>query len=219
MLELDLIALFLAGLLGGGHCAGMCGGIVGAFSAQLPAGPKLPYHIGFNVGRLLGYAFIGFILGGLASFTSLAQLQSVKTILFVLANILLIVLGLYIAGWSRWLTKIEKVGQPIWRQIQPLLRRFLPIRTLWHTPIIGFLWGWIPCGLVYTASLAALSTASMWQGAGVMLAFGLGTLPNLLLMGLFASGLMRVLNYPGVRPCFGVIIIGFGVYRLIGIAI
>ena len=219
MLELDFIALFLAGLLGGGHCAGMCGGIVGAFSAQLPAGPKLPYHLGFNLGRLLGYAFIGFMLGGLASFTSLSQLQSVKTILFILANFLLIFLGLYIAGWSRWLTKIEKVGQPIWGLVQPILRRFLPIRSLWHTPIIGFLWGWIPCGLVYTASLAALSTASMWQGAGVMLAFGIGTLPNLLLIGLFASRLMRVLNYPAVRPFFGMIIICFGIYRLVGIAL
>lgn len=216
MLELDFVALFLAGLLGGGHCAGMCGGIVAAFSSQLPAGPKTPYHIGFNLGRLAGYAFIGAVLGGLASITSLSQLQSVKSILFVLANLLLILLGLYIAGWSRWLTRIEGVGQPIWRQIQPLLRHFLPIRSVWHTPVIGFLWGWIPCGLVYTASLAALSTASMTKGAGVMLAFGLGTLPNLLLIGLFASRLTRALNYGGVKPVFGLVIMGLGLYRLLG---
>nr|WP_314899865.1 sulfite exporter TauE/SafE family protein [uncultured Deefgea sp.] len=216
MLELDFLALFLAGLLGGGHCAGMCGGVVAAFSSQLPAGPKLPYHIGFNIGRLLGYALIGAVLGGIAGVTALAQLQSVKSVLFVLANLLLIVLGLYVAGWSRWLTKIERVGQPIWQRIQPLLRRMLPIRSVWHTPVIGFLWGWIPCGLVYTACLAALSTASIGKGAGVMLAFGLGTLPNLLLIGLFASRLTQFLSYPGIRPCFGLVIIGMGLYRLLG---
>lgn len=219
MLELDYLALFLAGLLGGGHCAGMCGGVVAAFSAQLPAGPKLPYHLGFNLGRLLGYMLIGAILGGVAGITALAQMQSVKMGLFVAANLLLIALGFYIAGWSRWLTHIERIGQPIWQRIQPLLRRFLPIRSVWHTPVIGFLWGWIPCGLVYTASLAALSTASAVNGAGVMLAFGLGTLPNLVLIGLFASRLMKFLNYPGVRPCFGMLIIALGVYRLWGIFI
>ena len=218
MLELDFLALFLAGLLGGGHCAGMCGGVVAAFSSQLPAGPKLPYHIGFNLGRLLGYALIGGILGGLAGITVLFQLQLLKSVLFVVANLLLIILGLYIAGWSRCLTKIERIGGPVWGQIQPLLRRLLPIRSIWHTPMIGFLWGWIPCGLVYTASLAALSTASVSQGAGVMLAFGLGTLPNLLLIGLFASRLTRALNYPGVKPCFGLIIIIIALYRLVGMA-
>ncbi|MGL6041518.1 MAG: sulfite exporter TauE/SafE family protein, partial [Deefgea sp.] len=92
----------------------------------------------------------------------------------------------------------------------------LPIRSVWHAPVIGFLWGWIPCGLVYTASLAALSTASMTKGAGVMLAFGLGTLPNLLLIGLFASRLTRALNYRGVKPVFGLVIMGLGLYRLLG---
>ncbi len=217
MLELDWLALFLAGLLGGGHCAGMCGGIVAAFSANLPKGPRWMYDLGFNFGRLAGYVAVGAILGGIASFTALGQLQVLKSILFILANILLIVLGLYIAGWSLWLTQVEKVGQPLWRAIQPILRRFLPIRSVWHTPLIGFLWGWIPCGLVYTASLAALSTASAFKGGAVMLAFGLGTLPNLLLMGFFAARFMRVLNYPGVRPSFGVVIMAFGVYRLLSL--
>ncbi|MBM5570419.1 MULTISPECIES: sulfite exporter TauE/SafE family protein [Deefgea] len=218
MLELDFVALFLAGLLGGGHCAGMCGGVVAAFSSQLPAGPKLPYHLGFNLGRLLGYALIGAILGGLAGITALSQLQSLKSVLFVLANVLLIALGLYIAGWSRWLVRIERIGQPVWQRIQPLLRRLLPIRSVWHTPMIGFLWGWIPCGLVYTASLAALSTGSASKGVGVMLAFGIGTLPNLLLIGLFASRLTQALNYPGVKPSFGLMIMAIGLYRLVGIS-
>ena len=217
MLELDYLALFLAGLLGGGHCVGMCGGIVAAFSANLPTGRRWPYHVGFNLGRLLGYALIGAILGGLASFATLGALQSVKVGLFVLANLLLIVLGLYIAGWSRILTQVEKLGQPIWRALQPLLRRLLPIRSLWHAPLVGLLWGWIPCGLVYTASLAALSTASASKGAGVMLAFGLGTLPNLLLLAAMAQQVLQLLSRRGVKQIFGSLIIALAASRLVGI--
>ncbi|WP_410498286.1 sulfite exporter TauE/SafE family protein [Chitinibacter sp. S2-10] len=214
MLEINLFALFLAGLLGGGHCIGMCGGIVTAFSLQLPAGARWPYLLGFNLGRLAGYALIGAILGALASFATLGALQSVKIGLFFAANLLLIGLGLYIAGWSRALTRIEALGQPIWRRVQPLMRTLLPIRSIWQTPLIGLLWGWIPCGLVYTASLSALASANAISGAGVMLAFGLGTLPNLLLMGLMANRLQNALKKIWLRRACGVIVIALALYQL-----
>ncbi|WP_028449017.1 sulfite exporter TauE/SafE family protein [Chitinibacter tainanensis] len=214
MLEVDLLALFLAGLLGGGHCVGMCSGIVTAFSLQLPATARWPYLLGFNLGRLAGYALIGALLGGLASFALLLQLQALKLSLFVLANLLLLLLGLYIAGVNRWLTRVEALGQPLWRRVQPLMRRLLPVRSVWHTPLIGLLWGWIPCGLVYTASLSALASGSASHGAGVMLAFGLGTLPNLLLMGLFARQLQQGLQKPWVRPLCGGLIVAMALWQL-----
>ncbi|WP_157669601.1 sulfite exporter TauE/SafE family protein [Chitinibacter sp. GC72] len=215
MLEINLLALFLAGLLGGGHCAGMCGGIVTAFSLQLPAGARWPYLLGFNLGRLAGYALIGALLGALASFATLAALQSVKVGLFFAANVLLFILGLYIAGWSRVLTRIEALGQPLWRRIQPLLRKLLPIRSIWQTPLIGLLWGWIPCGLVYTASLSALASAQPLHGAGVMLAFGLGTLPNLLLMGLMAHKLQTLLKKIWFRRSCGLLVMALAVHQLV----
>ncbi|QLG87518.1 sulfite exporter TauE/SafE family protein [Chitinibacter bivalviorum] len=214
MLEINLLALFLAGLLGGGHCIGMCGGIVSAFSLQLPSGARWPYLLGFNAGRLLGYVLIGAFLGGVGSFATLGSLQTIKIYLFVIANILLIMLGLYIAGWSRALTRIEKIGQPIWRAVQPVMRKLLPVHSVWQTPLIGLLWGWIPCGLVYTASLSALASASPVSGAGVMLAFGLGTLPNLMLMGLLAKRVQSLVQKSWVRRLCGLVVIAMASYQL-----
>jgi sulfite exporter TauE/SafE len=109
---------------------------------------------------------------------------------------------------------VEKLGQPLWRRIQPVMRRLLPIRSIWQTPLIGLLWGWIPCGLVYTASLSALASADPIRGAGVMLAFGLGTLPNLLLMGVMAQRLQAGLKTPWIRRSCGALVIAMALYQL-----
>ncbi|SMC21932.1 hypothetical protein SAMN02745857_01284 [Andreprevotia lacus DSM 23236] len=214
MFELDLTALFLAGLLGGGHCLGMCGGVVTAFSLQLPPGPRWPYHLGFNLGRLLGYGLIGALVGAIGSLATLGALQQIKLVLFVLAQCLLILMGLYLAGWSRWLTQIERLGQPVWRRIQPWMRKLLPIRHWPQSVAVGLLWGWLPCGLVYTASLSALATASPLKGAAVLFLFGIGTLPNLLLIGATAGWLLAWLRSPWVRRSSGALLIAIGIVRL-----
>lgn len=215
MLETDLLALFLAGLLGGGHCVGMCGGVVTAFSLQLPAGARWHYHLGFNCGRLLGYCLIGFLAGALGSLSLLLSLQGVKEILYVFANLLLILLGCYMAGWSQLVLRLEKAGRPLWGRIQPYMRRFLPVKRWTDTLIVGALWGWLPCGLVYTASLNALASADAGRGALIMLAFGLGTLPNLLLMATFTSQLRALFKYKYLRYGLGASLIIIGVYRIL----
>ncbi|AOX99175.1 sulfite exporter TauE/SafE family protein [Jeongeupia sp. USM3] len=214
MAEYNLLALFLAGLLGGGHCLGMCSGVVTAFSLQLPAGARWPYHLGFNAGRIAGYVLIGALLGALGSFSVLLQLQALKTGLFVLAQLLLIALGAYLAGWARWLTRVEQLGVPVWRHLQPVLRKALPIRRWPQTLWVGLLWGWLPCGLVYTASISALASASPLKGALAMLAFGLGTLPNLLLIGSVAQSLLRALRHPLVRNVIGTAFVAWGLWQL-----
>ncbi|WP_035056768.1 sulfite exporter TauE/SafE family protein [Andreprevotia chitinilytica] len=219
MFELDLGALFLAGLLGGGHCLGMCGGVVTAFSLQLPPGPRWRYHLGFNLGRLLGYALIGAIVGGLGSLTTLLSLQAVKTVLFALAQALLILMGLYLAGWSGWLRRVEKLGVPVWQRIQPVLRRLLPIRNWPQSVAVGMLWGWLPCGLVYTASLSALASASPVKGAAILFLFGIGTLPNLLLIGAASGSLLAWMRAQWVRKTSGVLLIAIGVFRLCQMAL
>ncbi|KPC55441.1 sulfite exporter TauE/SafE family protein [Amantichitinum ursilacus] len=213
--NLDLFAYFLAGLLGGGHCFGMCGGIVTAFSLQLPPGPRLKYYLGFNFGRIAGYALIGVLAGALGSIPALISLQGLKTALFVLANLLLIGMGLYMAGWSTWVARLEMAGRPVWRKVQPLLARLLPVRHWYQTPLIGALWGWLPCGLVYTASLGALASGSPGRGALTMLVFGLGTLPNLLLIGFAASATGSLLRKQFVRRAAGILLILFALYQLI----
>ncbi|KAF0813207.1 hypothetical protein IGB42_02135 [Andreprevotia sp. IGB-42] len=219
MFEFDLTALFLAGLLGGGHCLGMCGGVVTAFSMQLPPGPRWRYLLGFNLGRLLGYMLVGAIVGGLGSLATLLSLQSLKMVLYVLAQLLLIVMGLYVAGWSRLLARIEKIGVPVWRRVQPLMRRLLPIRNWPQSVAVGIFWGWLPCGLVYTASLSALASASPVKGAAILLLFGIGTLPNLLLIGAASGWLLGWLRQLWVRRASGVLLIAIGTARLIQIAL
>jgi hypothetical protein len=217
MLETNWFALFLVGLLGGGHCVGMCGGIVTALSFGMPASQaRWPYLLCYNIGRVGSYTLIGALLGALAGGgLSLFALRPLQLALFVLANLMLIGMGLYLAGISAAIGRIERLGAPLWARIQPRLARLLPIRSPWQALLVGGLWGWMPCGLVYSASLSALATGQLAGGALVMLAFGLGTLPNLLAMGVFAARLKSLLQKRPVRLTAGLAVISVGVFRLI----
>ncbi|WP_137936274.1 sulfite exporter TauE/SafE family protein [Chitinivorax sp. B] len=218
MLEVSLLSLFLSGLLGGVHCAGMCGGLVGAMSINLPTQHRFPLIVGYNLGRIASYMLAGILAGALgASSLLLAHLIPVALVLYVLANLLLIGLGLYLAGLSNAVTRLEKIGGHIWRHIQPQLARHLPIRSLQDAWWAGMLWGWLPCGLVYTALVSALASGSPLHGGLVMLAFGLGTLPNLLILGLSAERMMRWLKQAKIRMVAGLIVASFGVIGLIRI--
>lgn len=216
MFEYSFLSLFLAGLLGGGHCVAMCGGIVGAMTFGNQAQRASWLHILlFNSGRIGSYMLVGAMAGTLGNgLQLLPQLHIVQTLLYLLANLILIGLGLYVAGVSTLITHIERFGAPVWRQLQPLTRRLLPIRY-WHQALaIGALWGWVPCGLVYTALLGSLASASATTGARLMLAFGLGTLPNLLLIAASGRRFGSLMVKPLWRKFAGTLILGFG---LIGI--
>ena len=216
MQEFSLLAIFLTGLLGGVHCVGMCGGIVGAFSLQLPGkGPRISYHLAANLGRLTSYVFIGLIAGALGSASAfLSHLFPAEKVLYVLANLVLIALGLHLAGiWSGVLI-LESVGGGVWKRLQPVFKKLVPIQSLPQAFAAGMVWGWLPCGLVYSVLIAAMASGSALQGGATMLAFGLGTLPNLLLMGLFASQLQRFLARQGVRLAAGLIIVALGLFGL-----
>lgn len=215
MLEISLLSLFLAGLLGGVHCLGMCGGIVTAISLGNARQQPLWLLLCYNVGRIASYVSAGAILGGLAHWgLNQAAYQPLQTGLFVAANVLLILLGLYLAGLSGAITRIEHLGKPLWRKLQPLTRRYLPVRNPLQALLAGAIWGWLPCGLVYTASIAALASGSASQGALVMLAFGLGTLPNLMLMGAFASKLQQLKQQRPVRLIAGLAVMALGSWHL-----
>lgn len=212
MLELSLTAAFLVGLLGGGHCVGMCGGIVGAIGMTLPADrSRLPFLLGYNGGRIFSYALAGTLAGALgASGLLLDHLFPVGKLLYALANLMLVLLGLYLAGIWRVLTRLEALGGLLWRRIQPLTRRLLPVRTPLRAFLLGMLWGWLPCGLVYSVLVAAIASASAAGGGMLMLAFGLGTLPTLLTMGLAAARLKSWLQQRWLRRLCGLVVVGFG---------
>ena len=210
MAEPSYLALFLVGVLGGTHCVGMCGGIVGALSIGATR-PSL--HFAYNGGRILSYALAGAIAGAAgAASLALADQLIARTVLFACANLMLVALGLYLMGVSRALALSERLGQRLWRRLQPLSARFLPARTVAQAFPLGLLWGWLPCGLVYSALVTAMTTGSAAGGATAMLAFGAGTLPNLLLAGLLAARLKDYAARPAVRIVAGLLVLAFGLH-------
>jgi sulfite exporter TauE/SafE len=205
-MEMETAAL-AAGLLGGVHCAGMCGGIVGSLSAAA-RGPALPRQLAFNGGRIASYAAAGAVAGLLGSLAALAgPVLTAKVVLFALANGLMILLGLYVAGWGTALLRLESAGGAIWRQAQPLARRMMPIDSTARALGAGALWGFVPCGLVYSMLALSVASGSPARGAMVMAAFGLGTLPTLLAAGYGAQRLLAFRRVPWVRQSAGVLII------------
>lgn len=217
MPETGYLAVFLIGLLGGTHCVAMCGGIVGALTVQMPGqGSRLwPLHLAYNIGRIATYTALGAFAGAIGSAGMLfGDVLPVQLGLYVAANIMLILLGLYLTGLTQVLAPLERGGHAIWRRIQPLTARFLPARTVGRALPLGLLWGFLPCGLVYSVLTTALVTGSAARGAGLMLAFGLGTLPNLLLAGMLFKRFRDLTRNSRVRIAAGLIVLGFGLFGL-----
>jgi len=217
MTEFGIVAVFFVGLLGGVHCLGMCGSIVGIVTAQLPKdGSRWPFHLAYNGGRLASYAAAGALVGAVGQAGLLLRDEApMQHLLFALSSLMLIALGLYLAGSGKLVRRIERLGGGLWRRIQPLTRRLLPVATPQRALLLGMLWGWMPCGLVYSVLLTALASGSVQDGAAIMLAFGLGTLPNLLAIGLFWERIRNWVQSPRVRLAAGMMVAGFGVYGLI----
>ncbi|MDZ5602319.1 sulfite exporter TauE/SafE family protein [Pseudomonas sp. RP23018S] len=207
---------FVLGLLGGGHCLGMCGGLMSALTFAIPAeqrGRRLRLLVAYNVGRVLSYACAGLLLG-LAGWALASSPLALG--LRVLAGLLLICMGLYLAGWWSGLTRVEALGRGLWRHLQPLARRLLPVSSLPRALLLGALWGWLPCGLVYSTLLWAASQGNASHSAWLMLAFGLGTWPVLLATGLAAERVAALLRRRSVRRAGGLLVMLFGLWTLPG---
>lgn len=218
MLELAplLVSALILGLLGGGHCLGMCGGLMGALTLAIPKeqrSRRFRLLLAYNLGRILSYATAGLLIGlaGWAVANSPAAL-----FMRVLAGLLLIAMGLYLAGWWSGLTRIERLGRGLWRYIQPLANRLLPVSSLPRALLLGALWGWLPCGLVYSTLLWSASQGNALDSALLMLAFGLGTWPVLLATGLAAERVTAILRKRSVRMAGGLLVILFGIWTLPG---
>ena len=214
--DITLLTLFLLGFFGGGHCVGMCGGLSSAFALQLPPGlNRAGLIVLLNLGRVSSYVLIGLLAGVVGQIgISLDQTRWLQNGLYLFANLLLLFLGLYLAGISSFAAKIESVGRPVWKRLNPFLNRLLPIQSVPACFGVGMLWGWLPCGLVYSASLYALGSGNALTGGLYMLAFALGTLPNLLAMGWFAAQLKNFLQRRGVRLAAGLLVAAWALWRL-----
>ena len=213
MIEAGLSA-FIVGLLGAGHCIGMCGGIASALGLALSdrtTCPRAYLLFGYNLGRILSYALAGSVMGWLAS--SFSEGGDFP-VLRVLAGLMMILLGFYLAGWWRLLAHLERVGATLWRFVKPLADRLLPVSSVWQACLLGGLWGWLPCGLIYSALVLAMAQASAVGGALTMFAFGLGTLPAMLLSGVLAHKLGTFLRWRPWRWFNGVLLMLFGLWTI-----
>ena len=225
---MNLLPFFLIGLLGAVHCVGMCGGIVSAFTSTIPAGRPLAiplvsergrgerHVLAFNAGRLASYMLAGALAGGLtAGVSAWIGIASLQKAGYLLANLMLVALGLFLMDSWRGLSRLEALGQTLWRHVQPLGTHFLPVDRPAKALALGALWGWLPCGLVYSVLMSAMLSGSAVSGALVMLAFGLGTLPALLSIGMLGARLRLWVRRPGLRLVSGAIVLLFGLLGIL----
>ena len=218
LVDATYISAFLVGLLGGVHCVGMCGGIVAALTMSVPhagrpqARVQLPYLLAYNAGRIASYTIAGLLMGGIGGLVvSLGDLHLTRLIFELLAGLFMILLGLYLADWWRGLSLLERMGARLWKYLEPVGRRLLPVRNSSHALLLGLVWGWLPCGLVYSVLIWAMAAGNWWKGGMLMFSFGMGTLPNLLLLGAFAVRVAALVRSSWTRTIAGgfVMLIGF----------
>lgn len=214
-----LLTAFSAGLLGGVHCAAMCGGIVGLVSSSRigNASTATGNALAYNGGRISSYVAAGALAGafGQAGLALRGGVLAQHLLMFVMGATLIVV-ALNVAGVRPVTRGIEAAGALLWRQIQPHSRRFLPVTTWRQAFGLGALWGWLPCGMVYAVLLTAFASGNAFQGALLLGAFGLGTLPNLLIIGAAAGRMSGWMQRAGwMRYAASLLIAGVGLWGML----
>ncbi len=215
--DLSVAAAFVAGVAGSMHCVAMCGGLAGAFGMRARSAGGNARHAFlhaalYQAGRLASYALAGALCGMFGGvLLGAMDLAGVTVWLRVVVGVLLVLLGMQVAlGW-RLLAPIEKAGAHVWRRISPLAQ-YLPGGGIAQPLLMGMLWGWLPCGLVYSMLLLGVLGGNGSHGALIMLAFGAGTLPSMLSSTLLASQLSRVAAQQCARALAGAVLILFGMW-------
>ena len=213
--ELTFLSALLVGFVGSTHCLGMCGGIAGTLAASADSSPTRSIDrflrlLTFNLGRVTSYTLAGALAGGIGFLGSGFLSPHLAHGLAVFVSVVfLVALGFYLAGWASFLPVLERIGARLWLRLEPIGRRWIPITTLKRAFGVGLVWGWLPCGLVYSVLAWSLLIGNATQGALLMLGFGLGTLPTVLCMGLTGQTLERLRRNPAFRQAAGVSLILF----------
>jgi sulfite exporter TauE/SafE len=237
-MSLDFFSAFIIGLLGSGHCIAMCGGITTMLTSAIPNNKynnneKIPVNDSasnqnerqtqsskftlvfcYNLGRIASYSFIGAIVGFTGSIAA-KNIGLPLAGLRIFSAVFVILLGLYLGQWLMWLNKVESLGKKLWQHISPLASKVIPVNTPLKALGLGALWGWLPCGLVYSTLTWALASSSIIDGASIMFFFGLGTLPALLTLSIGFDSLKNILVNPALRKTMALTLISFGIYSFI----
>ncbi|WP_243039012.1 sulfite exporter TauE/SafE family protein [Dyella sedimenti] len=211
---LALSAVFLTGLLGGVHCAAMCGGIATGFSSwstRMGRGGALQ----LNLGRVAGYVLAGAVVGGLGDgVLRLFELDGLAVAMRMAVGLVLVMMALRLLDRRGRLGFLARPGAKLWTWLQPLHRRLLPANTMRRRLAAGMLWGWLPCGLSTTVLAAAWLSANALDGGLIMAAFGLGTLPVMLPLTWSGARVGRWLQQPGPRRGTALFVLCAGVLTL-----
>jgi uncharacterized protein len=205
---------FLMGLASSLHCIGMCGSIIGTLTLSLSPEIRstkkrlLPFVFNYNFGRITSYTLAG-LLAGLASSIITIPIQGFNghRLLQLISAVIMTGAGLYIAGWFPRFAYIEKAGLHFWKLIEPLGRKLIPIKTRMAAYLFGLVWGWLPCGLIYSALALAATTGNVCQSALTMLFFGLGTLPAVMGVGIMTGILTKLSKMQKFKQAVGLFMI------------
>ena len=207
-----LTAALLAGLLGSAHCLGMCAGISGLFAVNsniTTLRSQIPMALTYNAGRVTSYAVLGIIVGTFGS-VIVKTTPGIAGGIRLLSGVVIILVGLKVAFDLRLLNPVERMGGTLWARIAPAAQRLVPVTSIPRALGLGLVWGWLPCGLVYSVLLIAATSATPVNGAAIMIAFGVGTMPAMVMTGLGAAKLSQLMRRRGTRVGLGFLIIVLG---------
>jgi sulfite exporter TauE/SafE len=211
---INYLSAFLIGLAGGVHCIGMCGGIVAALRMVSPkdANP-LPYTLAYNLGRIFSYTVAGALTGAIGHMAS-EFIPLANYVLTLLSGIMLLLLACYLGKWWTVLTALESFGKGLFSKLQPVSKKFLPFKSPMHAIPYGIIWGWLPCGLVYSTLTWSLAAGNALQGAALMLFFGLGTLPTLLAASAGSQLILRGFQHTVSRQTIAVLMALYSLFLI-----
>lgn len=208
------LVAFLMGLFSSMHCIGMCGSIIGTLTLSLNPNIRnnkkllLPFIFNYNFGRITSYTIAGAIAGIVEAILTMhvGETHGHRTLQLLSAAIMASA-GLYIAGWFPRFAYIEKAGLHLWKMIEPYGRKLIPVKNRTQAYLFGMVWGWLPCGLVYAALALAATAGDVRKSALTMLAFGIGTLPAVMGVGIMVEVLTRLSRMLRFKQAVGLFMI------------
>lgn len=208
------LVAFVMGLISSLHCIGMCGSIIGTLTLSLSPEVRnnkaalFTFVLNYNLGRISSYAVAGALIGLLQLLLNLPFAQGHgHRVLQLLSALIMAGAGLYIAGWFPRFAYIEKIGAWFWKKIEPFGRRLIPVKTRFHAFLFGMIWGWLPCGLVYSALAVSATAGDSLKSSLTMLAFGLGTLPAVMGVGIMTTILTKLSRMNHFKQAVGLFMI------------
>lgn len=216
---LSLTAAFIAGTAGSMHCMVMCGGIAGALGMRArTVGQSAPmaliHSVLYQMGRLTSYAMAGMVVGAFGQMAeAMLQWLPIAQVLRALSGLLLIAIGLQLLFQLRWLHGLETLGAQLWRHIAPLTQYVSP-QGYFSSFLLGAVWGWLPCGLIYSMLMLGALGGSAIEGGLIMFAFGLGTLPAMISTNLLASQFTRIMTLRKMRIGAGMLMMALGCWTM-----